>query len=93
MPIMTAFAYSESTWETAAGCEICTGLTMIVTKGCQWCHSGVCIVGFGSITRPLLVFLLLVERVIADCLDMPLLPFLLYIYIYIYMEVYMCICI
>ena len=48
--------------ESAAGCELCTGLMMMTTVWTRWCRSGVCIVGFGPISRPLLLFLLLVLR-------------------------------
>ena len=57
---MSAFACSESTWEAAAECEACTGLTMMATELCQCCCSGFGNVGFGSISRLLLVILLFV---------------------------------
>ena len=63
IPTMCAFACSEWTWETAAWCEIGTGLTMMTTEQFQWCRSGVWFVGFGPILRSLLVFLLLVLSV------------------------------
>ena len=46
--------------QKTAKCEICTELTMMATKHYQWCCSGVCIVGIGPVSRPRLVFLLLV---------------------------------
>ena len=48
--------------KTAVGCELCTGLAMMTTEWYRWRRSGVCIVGFGPISRPLLLFLLLISR-------------------------------
>ena len=45
--------------ETTQACEICAGLMMMATEQCQWCCSSVCIVGFGTISQPLFLFLLL----------------------------------
>ena len=48
--------------KTATGCELWTGLAMMTTEWCRWSRPGVCIAGFGSISRPLLLFLLLILR-------------------------------